>query len=258
MLRAVLLFCLVILSPYSFSQIEENTAQKIEKIPRLVDDQETEKLLKEMTKKAGWFPDITIEVAHGIVIIDGKANNDEQLKWLQKTADKLPTVIAVVNKAKIVTPPWTDMSPVKTEFYKLTDMLKRNIPRLLLGLLIGSILFWIGLRIQNVSRRVWNKRVGNIFLAATIARLFMMPVWLMLFYVTLMVIGMQGLAGTIIGGTGVLGIILGFAFKGIVENYLSGILLAIRSPFTQGDAVKINNVEGIVQNLNMRGTTVLD
>lgn len=86
----------------------------------------------------------------------------------------------------------------------------------------------------------------------------MLPVWLVLFYIVLRLLGLSTLGATLIGGTGLFGIVLGLAFKGIAENYLAGLLLASRSPFTRGDIIKIGPHEGYVENLNMRGTTIID
>src|SRR5690606_21823120 len=84
------------------------------------------------------------------------------------------------------------------------------------------------------------------------------PVWILLFYLVLQVAGLSALAAAIICGTGAMGIVLGFAFKDIAENYISGLFLSIRSPFTKGDEVVIDRYEGYIQSLSMRGTTITD
>lgn len=232
--------------------------QKIAEIPDSGDDQATQKLLRELIKKAGWFPDLKLRVIHGMVVIEGKVKDQKQLGWLSQTAEKLPTVIAVINKAEVINPSLTDMSPFYNEFKKIVNLVKKNLPRIGMGILMASLFIFLGMKILSLLTKIWSRKISNVFLATTVARLLMLPVWIMFFYLSLMTIGLQSLAGTILGGTGVLGIVLGFAFKGIAENYLSGLLLAMRSPFTKGDSIKIDNIEGIVQNLTMRGTTLLD
>jgi small-conductance mechanosensitive channel len=238
--------------------VPQFTDSKLDKIATPADDRASENMLIDISKKAGWFPKIKIKVHHGIVVLDGEANNADQLKWLTETANKLPTVIAVVNKADLISPPLTDMSPFKKEWTHLADLLKKNLPRIIVGFVLGTFFIFIGFQLYKLFKSFFGKRIKNVFLAATVAKLISIPMWVILFYVTLLTIGLQNLATTIIGGTGVLSIVFGFAFKNIAENYLAGILLAMRSPFVKGDAVNIANVEGIVQNLNMRGTTILD
>ncbi|MEM9802881.1 MAG: BON domain-containing protein, partial [Planctomycetota bacterium] len=48
------------------------------------------------------------------------------------------------------------------------------------------------------------------------------------------------LLGTVLGAAGVVGIAFGFAFRDVVENYLSGILLAIRRPFFAKDFIEVD------------------
>ncbi|RYZ75399.1 MAG: mechanosensitive ion channel, partial [Proteobacteria bacterium] len=102
------------------------------------------------------------------------------------------------------------------------------------------------------------RRIKNPFLSHTVARISLWPIWILFFYFILQAAGLSGLATGIIGGTGVLGIVLGLAFKGIAENYLAGLLLAARAPFTKGDLIILDQYKGYVQNLNMRGTTIID
>lgn len=231
---------------------------RLTSIPSAKDDQETQKLLINMAKKAKWFPKIQLKVDHGILLIEGEAQNAAQLKWLSKTAEKLPTIIAVINRAQVETPPLFDMSPFFSELKRLQSSAKRHIPLLVIASAMFIFFIWAGSRVYQGLQILWGRRITNPFMSSTIAKLTMIPIWLMFFYLTLMAVGLQSLAATIIGGTGVLGIVIGFAFKDIAENYLSGILLAIRSPFTKGDHIRVDDQEGIVQNLNMRGTTIMD
>ena len=234
------------------------TQERLAAIPSAADDIKAERLLLNITKNAKWFPHIKIDVRNGIVLIEGYTNNAEHLAWLTKTAGKLPHVIAVVNRAEVIAPVMTDMTPFYKEWNSLKSQVKKNLPRILIGLALSFGLIVLGLYIQKGVAKLWKREISNPFLLSTVSKLSMIPVWALFFYLTLMTIGMQGLATTIIGGTGVVGIVLGFAFKGIAENYLSGLLLAMRSPFTQGDVIRVDDFEGIVQNLNMRGTTIMD
>lgn len=65
------------------------------------------------------------------------------------------------------------------------------------------------------------------------------------------------LLGAIFGAAGVLGIVLGFAFKEIIENYLASLLLGIRRPFASKDHVAINDHEGLVIRLTSRDTILM-
>ena len=76
-------------------------------------------------------------------------------------------------------------------------------------------------------------------------------------YFVLQVAGLTRLALTVLGGTGLIGIIIGFAFRDIAENFLASLLLSVRNPFRSGDLVEVAGHTGIVQNLNTRSTILL-
>lgn len=234
------------------------TDDRLSDIPVAQDDQDSEVILRYMIKKANWLRSVKINVDHGIVYINGEYEDKNHMQWLTDTAEKLPTILAVVNNAKLVEPPVTDLAPYVHEWNGLVKSFKKNMPKFLIGISLLFSFWLIGHYLQRGFHRIWQTRIKNPFLLSTITKVVFIPVWAFFFYLIMQILGLQRLATTIIGGTGIASIVFGLAFRGIAENYLSGILLAIRSPFTQGDHIKVNDFQGIVQNLNMRGTTIVD
>lgn len=246
------------LEPASGSLLSAGSVDKRIRVPTPADDRAAEKLLNNLALQSGWFPELKIKVESGMVSIEGHVKNAEQLAWLAKTADRIPTVVAVINKATVDQPAVTDLTPAWTEFLRLVNKAKRALPLLALTAALLTFFYFISRFIFRAVGSIWGSHIQNPFLLATVTKLSMIPIWMLFFYLALQTAGLSGLATTIIGGTGVLGIVIGFAFKDIAENYLSGLLLAIRSPFTKGDDVSVAGFDGYVQSLNMRGTTILD
>ena len=239
-------------------QMPNAGAEKIVTLPTLHNDLATQKVLNSLAKQAGWFPDVKITAVEGIVTLKGVTKNAQQLQWLATTVDRLPGVIAVINQTQLEIPPVTDLSPAWAEFRRLIEEAKKAIPLAIIALFVMAFFIFVSRYAALGVRAVWGRHISNPFLLATISRLTMLPVWAIFFYVTLRTAGLSGLATTLIGGTGAASLVVGFAFKGIAENYLSGLLLAIRSPFTKGDEIQVDKYAGFVQSLNMRGTTIID
>ncbi len=219
---------------------------------------ETQRLLRNLAQEAGWFPDVQLTVREGIVLITGKVKKAEQIEWLAKTADRLPGVIAVINQTQIEQPAVSDLTPVWEELRTILNSAKRALPLILIGLCMLAVFLFAGIYLSRFFKSLWGGHISNPFLLSTVSRLTMIPVWAVFFYLALRTAGLSGLATTIIGGTGAASLVIGFAFKGIAENYLSGLLLAMRSPFTKGDEIQVDKYSGFVQSLNMRGTTIID
>ncbi len=84
-----------------------------------------------------------------------------------------------------------------------------------------------------------------------------MLVFLLGTYIVLRVSGLTQLALTVVGGTGLIGLAVGIAFRDITENFLASIFLSMQRPFETGDLVEVSGVTGYVQQLNMRTTVVM-
>jgi len=70
------------------------------------------------------------------------------------------------------------------------------------------------------------------------------------------IIGLSGVAQSLLAGAGISAFIIGFALKDIGENFLAGILLAFKRPFSIGDIIESNGVKGEVIALNLRDTEI--
>ena len=84
-----------------------------------------------------------------------------------------------------------------------------------------------------------------------------MPVFLFGLYLVLRISGLTRLAMTVVGGTGVLAIVIGFAFRDIAENFLASVFISIQRPFGRGDLIEVAGYKGYVQSVNTRSTLLM-
>lgn len=75
--------------------------------------------------------------------------------------------------------------------------------------------------------------------------------------VALEILNATALVGALLGTAGVLGVAIGFAFKDTLENYLAGILMSLRQPFSPRDHVVIDGNEGVVVSMTSRATILM-
>ncbi len=70
-----------------------------------------------------------------------------------------------------------------------------------------------------------------------------------------MVIAIPGFTpGQLMSALGIGSVAIGFAFKDIFQNMLSGILILLGEPFKIGDTIVVNNMEGTVEDIQIRAT----
>ncbi|MGJ4729230.1 mechanosensitive ion channel family protein [Luteimonas sp. SDU101] len=129
------------------------------------------------------------------------------------------------------------------------------LPLLAVALLIIVFSAWLA---GFVSRRLHllRLRTDNPYMNGLIRNVVRTVIVLFGVVVALNLLNATALVTAVLGSAGVVGLVLGFAFKDIAENYVAGILLSLRQPFSPGDHVVIDGNEGKVVALHSR-TTVL-
>lgn len=73
-------------------------------------------------------------------------------------------------------------------------------------------------------------------------------------FVALSVLHLDKAVTSLLAGVGIVGLALGFAFQDIAANFVSGVLMAVRRPFTVDDLVKVSDFFGRVETINLRAT----
>ncbi len=75
----------------------------------------------------------------------------------------------------------------------------------------------------------------------------------------LMILDRLGLdIGPAIAGLGIVGIAVGFGAQSLVKDYFNGALILVENQYGKGDVVRIAGVEGTVEDLTLRRTTLRD
>ncbi|WP_313137033.1 mechanosensitive ion channel family protein [Paracoccus jeotgali] len=62
--------------------------------------------------------------------------------------------------------------------------------------------------------------------------------------------------GDLLSGLGIGSVAIGFAFKDILQNLLSGVLILLRQPFRIGDQIEVAGYEGTVEDIETRATFI--
>ena len=73
----------------------------------------------------------------------------------------------------------------------------------------------------------------------------------------LMVLGQFDIdIGPAVAGIGVLGVAVGFGAQTLIRDWLAGIFIVTENQYSAGDLVRIAGVEGVVEDLSLRRTTL--
>jgi small conductance mechanosensitive channel len=64
--------------------------------------------------------------------------------------------------------------------------------------------------------------------------------------------------GSALAGLAVIGVAVGLAVQGILENFIAGVILSFRRPFSAGDQIQTGEFEGTVEDIDLRVTRLVD
>ena len=220
-------------------------------------DEDIRLRLQRVLEATEWFISPTVRVDEGIVFLGGTAPSEDLRKWAGDLARNTQDVIAVVNRIEVVEQsPW-DFSRASSGLKTLRRDAQRVLPMLLFGAFILSLFLVASILAARVSRGLLADRVKPRLLRSVIARAIGLFVFLLGVYILLRILGLTQLALTVVGGTGLIGLVVGIAFRDITENFLASIFLSMQRPFKTGDLIEVAGVTGYVQQLNMRTTIVM-
>lgn len=138
-------------------------------------------------------------------------------------------------------------------FYQKTVEL---LPQLAIGLLVLLITFVIAVLIRKLITKRIKPKTKNPLLADFIGKVIALAINIIGLVLFLEIVGLGDIAAHLLAGAGILTFVIGFAFKDIGENFLSGIILAFKSPFGINDLIESVNVSGYVTEFNLRQTVI--
>jgi small conductance mechanosensitive channel len=230
-------------------------APKVDVAPLARDDEIQQRLTK-ILKVAGLFEEPKVDVKDGVVFLGGRTALDANRKWAEDLARNTEDVVAVVNHVDVTRASLWDFGPAIDSVRQMEINLVRSLPLMACGIVILVLAYAAALVATRWMRKVLDRRIYAPLLREVFARCAGLLVVVVGLYVTLRIANLTHLALTIVGGTGLLGLVLGIAFGNITENFLASILLSMQQPFRVGDLVQIAETLGYVQRLTTRTTII--
>lgn len=123
--------------------------------------------------------------------------------------------------------------------------------------IIIMIVFWL---LSKLFKKVVKKILGSRSSYQNLVKVFQRVGGALIFFIGFMIAMVVAIPGftpaKLIGALGIGSVAIGFAFKDIFQNLLSGILLLLSEPFRIGDQIVSGSYEGTVEDIKIRATTI--
>lgn len=230
---------------------------RIEVRPQARDD-EISARLQSVLDATDWFESSRVRVQSGVVFLTGTASSERVKAWAGDLSRNTQGVVAVANRMNVRRPSMWDFGPASRGMVALWRDAIGLLPSMAFGVVvlgISALFAWV---LARALRRTLRDRVRVRLLRSVIARAAGALVLLIGVYVILRVMGLTQLALTVVGGTGLIGLAVGIAFRDITENFLASVLLSVQRPFEPADLIDVNGTTGYVQQINMRTTVLMN
>ena len=195
-------------------------------VEEVTSDKKIERRLNEVLAAVGQYEHVKVRVLSGVVVFSGEVDEDRQIEWVGNLASRIDGVVAVQNRITSHPKKIFDVTLAREEMGRLADMVMHRLPTIVLALVVlvlFSLIFFIAFR---GIRRAIARRISSPLLLNAIAKGFAIPVLLVGLYLALKISGLTGLAFTIMGGTGLFGLVLGLGLKNSFEDYAASIFLS--------------------------------
>jgi small-conductance mechanosensitive channel len=220
-------------------------------------DDEIRQRIADILVATSWFGEPQVTVQEGIVFLKGTTESDESRQWAGDLAKNTEGVVAVVNQIEVAPATVWDFEPTLQVLNDLTRGLVRMLPLIVVAVVVIALSWaFARLTVYVLRRRLLTLSLSRL-LREVLARAGGIVVMLVGLYLVLRIAGLTQLALTVVGGTGLIGLVLGIAFRDITENFLASLFLSLQQPFREGDLVDVANITGYVQRLTSRTTVLL-
>lgn len=149
---------------------------------------------------------------------------------------------------------------METEFINEVNVFWKEfihiLPKAIIAFVIFILFLFLSGKVSNLVKNRLVFRTKDPLLSGFISKITKWIVSIIGFVICMEILGFATLAGGIVTGAGLSAVILGFAFKNIGENFLSGLLLAFNRPFNTGDLIQVEGYTGKITSMDFRTTNI--
>lgn len=139
---------------------------------------------------------------------------------------------------------------------KWAEIAIKMLPNFLVAVLTMFAFVMLARFSQKMIEKLLAKTTSNQALQNLVVRVVYFAILIIGLFIALGILELDKTVTSLLAGVGVIGLALGFAFQDIASNFISGVILAVRSPIQVGDIVSVSDHIGTVSGTNLRVTMI--
>ena len=140
------------------------------------------------------------------------------------------------------------------DYTQFLNKIYEHAPNIISSIVILVIFLILGRVFKGVIEKVFNSKNSNNAISKVLSNIVKNLIVIVGIITALGTLGVN--VSAIVAGLGLTGFAFGFAFKDMLSNFISGVIVFIYEPFKLGDTVKIESNVGKVVDINLRYVTL--
>lgn len=203
----------------------------------------------------------TIAVAGVTVVTVSEADAEENLLSVDQLAAQwagaIDDALALARDSRVSA--WGRFSSevsgtVRGAFARLGESTIVIVPRVIAALMFIGLFWLIATGVRWLLRITFRRFIGDLTIENLIKQIAYYSVWLLGILLAADALGFEPAA--VATGLGLGSLVLGFALKDVLSNFVSGLLILFTRPFRIRDQIVIGETEGTVERILLRATQI--
>ena len=150
-----------------------------------------------------------------------------------------------------------DFGEAYAGLHALITQFTERLPYMGIALIVFIVFYVVGVILKRLAARFTLRTRRHRSVGIVLGRLGQ-GILVLLGLLIALVIAVPGFTpGQLVSVLGLSSVAIGFAFRDILQNFLSGVLLLLSEPFRIGDQIKSGDFEGTVENIETRATSIV-
>lgn len=133
-----------------------------------------------------------------------------------------------------------------------------KVPNFLLAVVVFIIFWYIGKYTSKLITKYLLNRTGQESIKMIIARASFIVIVIIGFFISLDILDLDKVLTSVLAGAGVIGLAIGLALQGTLNNTFSGVILSFLPNLQIGDWIETNNYAGRVIDINLRSVAIIE
>ncbi|MEX2350412.1 MAG: mechanosensitive ion channel [Flavobacteriaceae bacterium] len=132
-----------------------------------------------------------------------------------------------------------------------------KVPNFLIAILVFVIFWYLGKYTSKLMSKYLLNRAGQESVKRIISRAAFIIIVIIGFFISLGILDLDKVLTSVLAGAGVIGLAIGLALQGTLNNTFSGLILSFLPNIQIGDWIETNDYSGRVIDINLRCVTII-